>query len=378
MNIAKKMLCLLLTLFVLITAVFSISAYTTDDITEAAHDLIFSHEGVYTTVLVDDNGAVSIGKIGWHGRRALQLLQAIADMNPEQAEELLGEELYIEIFVSENEQWDTRIFTQEEKEKVQALLATEESKTFQDKHAMADIKSYIVHGQTMGMTDGKVLVFFADLENQMGQLGAENVVEIAIEATGSVTDITLDDIYEASMADDLASSSPIRRKSAYDYCNSLEFGELGFTRVFKTGKYVTVASALRVRGGPGTAFDPVTDPILKGTNVTVTEVSGDWGKIEIDGITGWINLLYTAHADEFENMPEEESSEEEITEPQVLIPDFNGNGKVDASDARRVLRVAANLDEFSSEDSKKADMNSDGKITAGDARTVLRIAAKLQ
>lgn len=380
MKIKKRMFCLLLTLFVLITAVFSISAYTTDDITQAAHDLIFSHEGIHTTVLADDNGAVSIGKIGWHGRRALHLLQCIADLNPEQAEEILGEELYMEILVSEDEQWDTRIFTQEEKEKVQAFLATDESKTFQDEHAMADIKSYIVHGQTMGMTDGKVLVFFADLENQMGQLGAENVVEIAIEAKGTVTEITLDDIYEASMADSLAASSPLRRKSAYDYCSTLEFGEQGFARVFKPGEYVTVASALRVRSGPGTTFDPVTDPILKGTEVTVTEVSGDWGKIEIDGVTGWINLLYTARADKLNDTEEESSDDvsEELTEPQVLIPDFNGNGRVDASDARSILRVAANLDEFTAEEAKRADMNSDGKITAGDARTVLRIAAKLQ
>ena len=379
MQIAKRVLCLLLTLFILITAVFSISAYTTDDITQAAHDLIFSHEGIHTTVLMDDNGAVSIGKIGWHGRRALHLLQSIADINPEQAEEILGEELYTEILLSEDEQWDTRIFTQEEKEIVQAFLATEESKTFQDEHAMADIKSYIVHGQTMGMTDGKVLVFFADLENQMGQLGAENVVNIAIKAKGSVTEITLDDIYEASMVDSLASSSPLRRKSAYDYCDTLEFGEQGFTRVFKTGEYVTVASALRVRGGPGTAFDAVADPIVKGTRVTVTEVSGDWGKIEIDGVTGWINLIYTAHADKFDNNEEvSEEFSEELSEPQVLIPDFNGNSRVDASDARRVLRAAANLEKFSSEDVKKADMNSDGKITAADARIVLRIAAKLQ
>ena len=377
MQIAKRMFSLLLTLFILITAVLSISAYTTDDITQAAHDLIFSHEGVYTTVLVNDNGAVSIGKIGWHGRRALHLLQSIADMNPEQAEELLGEDLYIEILIAEDEQWDTRIFTQEEKAKVVAFLATEESKTFQDEHAMADIKSYIVHGQTMGITDGKVLVFFADLENQMGPLGAEKVVKIAIEEKGSVAEITIDDIYAASMADSLASSSPLRRKSAYDYCTTLEFGEQGFTRVFKPGNYVTVASALRVRGGPGTTFDPVTDPITTGTSVNVTEVSGDWGKIEINGVTGWINLLYTAHADESENMQEEESSEEN-SGTQELLPDFNGNGRVDASDARRVLRVAANLDKFSSEEAKKADVNSDGKITAGDARVVLRIAAKLQ
>lgn len=373
MQSVKRIFSLLLTLFLFVTAVFSVSAYTTDDITQAAHDLIFSHEGVYTTVLVDDNGAVSIGKIGWHGRRALQLLQSVIAMNNKQAKKLLGKKLYNEILTAEDEEWDTRIFTQNEKKKVEAFLATKESKTFQDEHAITDIRSYVVHGQTIGMTDGKVLVFFADLENQMGELAAEKVVKIAIKSKGSVTKITIDDIYKASMKDDLAASSPMRRKSAYDYCKALNFGSQGFTRVFEPGKYVVVASALRVRSGPGTAFDPVTDPIENGTTVKVTKVSGDWGKIKYNGKTGWINLLYTAHADDFAN-----NDNTKPAESQKLIPDFNGNGKVDASDARRVLRVAANMEKFNSADKKKADMNSDGKITAGDARVVLRIAAKIQ
>lgn len=364
MQTAKRLLCSLMILFIFITSVsVTASAFTADDLAHAAHDMIFQHEGVYTTVLADDNGALSIGKIGWHGRRALQLLKAIDELNPWQAAEMLGEELYNEIQVATDLSWDTRILTEEEKDKIAVLLATEESKLVQDETAFRDIKNYILHGQTMGISDGKVLIYFADLENQMGSLGVEAVVEIAVELTGSVSEITLDDIYDAAMLNETAASSPTRRKSAYDYCRHLSFGSQGVVRVFETGEYRINASSLRVRSGPDTTFDTVTDSVPYGKTVTVTEVSGDWGKIVYKGKTGWISLLYA-------DFVEDSSSQE-------TLPDFNGNGKVDASDARLVLRVAANMEELNSEDKKKADVNSDSRITAADARIILRIAAKI-
>lgn len=57
--------------------------------------------------------------------------------------------------------------------------------------------------------------------------------------------------------------------------------------------------------------------------------------------------------------------------------DVDGNGKVTAADARLVLRVAAKLDSFSSEQTEAGDIDGNGKISASDARAVLRVAAKL-
>lgn len=364
MHILKRITCFFLTFLILATAIFTASAYTTDDIADAALDIVFRHEGVYTSIVIDDNGAVSLGKIGWHGLRALQLLKTIVDANPQQAEEILSEDLYNEILDSPDSAWDARIFTEEEKAIVEVLLATEESKTAQDEIAFRDVKSYIIHGQSMGITDGKVLVYFADLENQMGQLGAENVVKLAIEATGSASEITLEDIYDAAMNDKTASSSPTRRKSTYNYCNVLSFDSQGVTRVFKTGEYKIIASSLRIRSGPGTTFSVVTDPIPNGTKINVTEVSGDWGKVIYKGETGWINLCYAEYT-------------ATSSKPDGK-PDLNGNGKVDAADARLVLRVAAKIEKLSASDRKIADVNSDGKVTAADARIILRMAAKLQ
>ena len=42
-----------------------------NDIATAALELISSHEGTYNSVNANDSGAVSVGKIQWHGDRAL-------------------------------------------------------------------------------------------------------------------------------------------------------------------------------------------------------------------------------------------------------------------------------------------------------------------
>ena len=364
MHISKKILCLLLSVFMLVTAVVSASAYTTDDVAKAALDMIFNHEGVYTTVVVNDNGAVSLGKVGWHGFRALQLLRTIVNANKEQALELLGEELYDEILTATNAQWDYRILTSAEKTLVVKLLDTPESKKAQDDLAFEDVKSYIVHGQSLGITDGKALVYFADIENQMGSYGAERVAKAAIKLASGASEVTLKNMYDAAMADKTAASSPTRRKSAYDYCNKLKFGEGGVESGFQTGKYKTTASLLRVRSGPGTDYDTVTDAIPNGTTVNVTEISGMWGKVTYNGKTGWISLLYAEYI--------------QVVITPKYTPDVNGNGVVDAADARLVLRAAAYLETLSDSQKKIADCDQDGKITAIDARVVLRIAAKLQ
>lgn len=367
----KKVTCLILSILMFVVATVSSSAYTTDDVANAALAMIFKHEGVYTTVVCNDNGAVSLGKVGWHAFRALRLLRSIAEANPAQAKEMLGETFYNEIMTAKDVDWNYRVFTSAEKKLAEKLLATEESKKAQDALAFEDIKSYIIHGQSMGITDGKALVYFADIENQMGSYGVERVAKIAIKAAGSPGAVTLDDMYNAAMSDRTAASSPTRRKSAYNYCNALTFDSQGVSSSFKIGEYkITAEPTLRVRSGPGTTYSQVAASngsslvIPTGTKVTVTEISGDWGKITYSGKSGWINLLYAEYIT--------------TTSAPTDSPDLNSNGKVDAADARLILRASAKLDSLTTSQKKLADVNSDGNVTAADARTVLRMAAKLQ
>ena len=59
--------------------------------------------------------------------------------------------------------------------------------------------------------------------------------------------------------------------------------------------------------------------------------------------------------------------------------DVNGDGQINAADARLILRVSASLDTLDGIGTtvEVADMNADGKVNAADARLVLRKAAKL-
>ena len=80
----------------------------------------------------------------------------------------------------------------------------------------------------------------------------------------------------------------------------------------------------------------------------------------------------------------EEISGEDISEPDtsnqepsILLGDVNMDGKITASDARMILRIAASLISIDTNRMQYADYNQDGSVTAADARFVLRESAKL-
>ena len=62
----------------------------------------------------------------------------------------------------------------------------------------------------------------------------------------------------------------------------------------------------------------------------------------------------------------------------ILKGDVNADGKISASDARTILRIAAKLEQPDEVTKESADINFDDKATSKEARSVLRFAAKLQ
>ena len=62
----------------------------------------------------------------------------------------------------------------------------------------------------------------------------------------------------------------------------------------------------------------------------------------------------------------------------IIKGDTQANGKINASDARIILRIAARLEQPDDVTKDAADVDSDGKVTSKEARIVLRFAAKLQ
>ena len=90
----------------------------------------------------------------------------------------------------------------------------------------------------------------------------------------------------------------------------------------------------------------------------------------------------TAPAD----VPEESVPLSEIAAPSgdqisfrhILLGDVNGNGRIDAADARAALRLASKLDLPTVPTVRAADVDENGKLASADARMILRAAAKIE
>lgn len=211
----------LLRVFSFITAIIlfvtaiplSASANTFNRIVNAATDIIMTNEGTYTTVVRNDNGALSLGKICWHGTNALNLLKDIVAKNPTQALAILGSSLYNEIITYSS--WDKKIATATEAALLSVLLATAESREVQDKTAWEYISKYVIHGQDLGITEPEALVFFADYENQMGRSGAASFYYQVRNNYGTVNLGTLF----------AASSKNARRVRTYNFCATINWNK---------------------------------------------------------------------------------------------------------------------------------------------------------
>ena len=88
----------------------------------------------------------------------------------------------------------------------------------------------------------------------------------------------------------------------------------------------------------------------------------------------WIE---TDHIGVYAIVDESEKIERPV-EPEYVLGDANGDGKVTAADARTVLRASARIDTLEGTLFLAADVNSDTKITASDARKILRVSAKIE
>ena len=136
------------------------------EIAKRACTIIFANEGDYGSVNANDNGAVSIGKIQWHGDRAKSLLKTICKANSSAAQSTLGTTLYNEIMSAKS--WSSRIVNSTEASKISALLNTVQGKKAQDNLAISDVLTYIDKGISYGLTNAEALIYFADGVNQYG------------------------------------------------------------------------------------------------------------------------------------------------------------------------------------------------------------------
>lgn len=155
-------------------------------IVNRAMPIIFANEGNYGSVNKNDNGALSVGKIQWHGNRALSLLKKILKSDAISAKCNLGTALYEEIIKKSD--WSKRVVTAEEATKLSKVLSSPAGKKAQDDLALADLTAYIKKGQSYGLSDPGALIYFADGVNQYGTASSlwKRIAKDAIERTGDV------------------------------------------------------------------------------------------------------------------------------------------------------------------------------------------------
>lgn len=91
--------------------------------------------------------------------------------------------------------------------------------------------------------------------------------------------------------------------------------------------------------------------------------------------------LFDFDEEQLTQKDDEEEDNEDSEHPDELVigmGDVDGDGRVTASDARLILRAAAQIVTLTMEQEALADVDNDGVVTALDARMVLRVAAELE
>lgn len=210
-----------------------------------AAKIIFTNEGNYSSVNADDNGALSVGKVQWHGNRALSLLKKIVQKTGAAAETVLGGSLYREIMTASD--WTHRKATAEEKAKLSQILGSSQGKQVQDAQAEEDILSYITHGEGMGIEDPQSLVYFADLENQGGAGASKRVGSDAAQRAGGAGRVTLAFIHTAALADRVMGKYSSRRNLVFQKAQQLFKGAAGAENKNQTGGNTVTENEIRSR-----------------------------------------------------------------------------------------------------------------------------------
>jgi hypothetical protein len=175
-----------------------------EDVILKASNIIFDNEGKYGSINKNDNGSLSVGKLQWHGDRALDILKLIVNADKVEAKSILGDKLCSEILNVDN--WGSRIATEDEAGKLSKLLTTDQGKKIQDTTAGASVSAYIKHGEGLKIDDPGALIMHADCYNQR-PASAKSIIKRAITKAGEASKVTLDIYYQCAITDSVLGSS---------------------------------------------------------------------------------------------------------------------------------------------------------------------------
>lgn len=198
--------------------------------------MIESNEGNYDTVTPDDNGALSIGAMQWHGNRARDLLKAMRDKDPSKFNSYIP--MNSDIAQGLGNDWSSRTLGRGEASQVHKLLADPSFNGIQDQFASQDVSESVAKAKQLGISDPGAQAYFADLYNQ----SPRSAIEIAQQS-----DKSLDGLFSQSMQNSVLNPYGSRRNDTY-----------------------SKAKALSASGGEGGGLD-----FLKGWQNKITSPFGD-------------------------------------------------------------------------------------------------------
>jgi len=184
----------------------------TKDTVRKAISIIFANEGNYGSVNRNDNGALSVGKLQWHGDRAKNLLLNIVKIMGDKAAKYCGSKLYNEI-ISSLVSWKNRTVNVLEAQQLKILLESEIGMIEQDKQAKKDVTAYLKHIESYGITDENTLIFMADIENQGGAGASKRIIKATQDKYGK--NATLDNYMETALQDKVFKNYQQRRYKVY-------------------------------------------------------------------------------------------------------------------------------------------------------------------
>ena len=153
-----------------------------DRLLPAMLDFFKGTEGSYGSVNPNDNGALSVGILQWHGVRALRLVRRVIRADPDAIWNLPAS-LRSEIR-DENATWNSRTLTPAEKTALSALLAAPSGVAAQDAQAREDLTDYIDLAWSAGMRSDAVTLYWASILNQFGTGGAQTYLPRLRETVG--------------------------------------------------------------------------------------------------------------------------------------------------------------------------------------------------
>lgn len=148
------------------------TSYSTTGLIEVMREIIYGHEsgGNYGAINCNDNGAISIGAIQWHGNNARNLLIEIRNANPGEFNKICRTYSVPELETLLNTSWSNFIVTRDDNmyQAIQAILISDIGKQVQEQSVTSFLNNYIGRAKEQGITDPAAIIFAADVYNQWG------------------------------------------------------------------------------------------------------------------------------------------------------------------------------------------------------------------